>query len=263
MDVEFAQLVALLSALWWPFCRVMAMLSAAPLLGEAMVPVTVRVLLSLALAVVLMPASQATALAVNPMSLQGVAVAAEQALLGFVLGLAFHLTLAVINLLGFLLSSQLGLAMAVMNDPMNGSSSDVVSGLLGVLCMLVFFAIDGHLLLVGVVGASFKAWPVGAGLAALSLETIAYNIAWVFSAALLLALPVIFSTLLVQIGLGWLNRVAPSLNLFSLGFSVVTLFGLFMLSQLLSAVPAHYLRLTERVLELIDHGLKAGVPGHG
>jgi len=263
MDVEFVQLVGLLSALWWPFCRVMAMLSAAPLLGEAMVPVTVRVLLSLALAVVLMPVSQSTAMAVNPWSLQGVAVAAEQAMLGFVLGLAFHLTLAVINLLGFLLSSQLGLAMAVMNDPMNGNSSDVVSGLLGVLCMLVFFAIDGHLLLVGVVGASFKAWPVGSGLAALSLATIAYNIAWVFSAALLLALPVIFSTLLVQIGLGWLNRVAPSLNLFSLGFSVVTLFGLFMLSQLLSAVPAHYLRLTERVLELIDHGLKAGVPGHG
>lgn len=185
MDVEFVQLVGLLSALWWPFCRVMAMLSAAPLLGEAMVPVTVRVLLSLALAVVLMPISQSTALTVNPWSLQGVAVAVEQAMLGFVLGLAFHLTLAVINLLGFLLSSQLGLA-----------------------------------------------------------------------------LPVIFSTLLVQIGLGWLNRVAPSLNLFSLGFSVVTLFGLFMLSQLLSAVPAHYLRLTERVLELIDHGLKAGVPGH-
>jgi len=85
---------------------------------------------------------------------------------------------------------------------------------------------------------------------------------FLLSSQLGLALPVIFSTLLVQIGLGWLNRVAPSLNLFSLGFSVVTLFGLFMLSQLLSAVPAHYLRLTERVLELIDHGLKAGVPGH-
>lgn len=258
MEVEFSQLLTLLSALWWPFCRVMAMFSAAPMVGESMVPVTVRVMLSLALAVVLMPISQSTALDISPWSLQGVVAAGEQALLGFVLGLAFHLTMAVITVLGFLVSSQLGLSMAVMNDPMNGSSSDVISGMLVMLCMLVFFSVDGHLLFVQVLGASFKAWPVGSGILQLSIETVAYNVAWVFSAAVLLALPVIFSTVVVQVGMGLLNRVAPSLNLFSLGFSLVTLFGLFMLTQMLSHVPGHYLRMTERVLEMIDHGLRTG-----
>ncbi|MFT7772909.1 flagellar biosynthetic protein FliR [Roseateles sp.] len=262
MDVVFPQLLALLSGLWWPFCRTLAMLSAAPLIGEAMVPVSVRVLLSLVLAVVLLPVSQSTAIAgINPWSLQGVAAAAEQAVLGFVLGLAFHLAMAAITVLGYLLSSQLGLAMAVMNDPLNGSSSDVISALLSVLCMLVFFSVDGHLLLLGVLGQSFKAWPVGSGLLSISLETVAYNVAWVFSAALLLALPVVLSTFVVQMGLGLLNRVAPTLNLFSLGFAVVTLFGLFMLSQMLSFVPAHYLRMTERVLEMIGQGLRGGA-GH-
>ncbi|WP_349744263.1 flagellar biosynthetic protein FliR [Roseateles cavernae] len=261
MELEFAQLVTLLSALWWPFCRVMAMLSAAPMIGEAMVPISARVLLSLALAVVLMPISQATALSVDPWSMAGVLAAAEQALLGFVLGLAFHLAMAVITVLGFLLSSQLGLSMAVMNDPMNGSSSDVITALLSMLCMLVFFTVDGHLLFVQVLGGSFKVWPVGSGIAGLNMDTVAYNLAWVFSAALLLALPVIFSTLVVQMGLGLLNRVAPSLNLFSLGFSLVTLFGLFMLSQILAHVPAHYLRMTQQVLDMIDRGLKSGA-GH-
>jgi flagellar biosynthetic protein FliR len=254
-QIQFSQIVVGLSALWWPFCRVLAMLSAAPLLGEGMLPISVRVLLSLVLAVVLMPASQSTALAINPMSLQALLATGEQALLGFVLGLAFHLVVAVITVLGFLLSSQLGLAMAVMNDPMNGASSDVISGLLNVLCMLVFFSVDGHLLLTGVIGASFKAWPVGGGLAALSMQTVVYNIAWVFSAAVLLALPVIFSTLVVQIGMGYLNRVAPSLNLYSLGFSLVTLFGLFMLVQILKAVPEHYLQMTHKVLEMIERDL--------
>lgn len=261
MEVEFSQLLVLLNGLWWPFCRVMAMLSAAPMIGESMVPVTVRVLLALALAVILMPISQSTALTINPFSLQGVAAAGEQALLGFLLGLAFHLAQAVITVLGFLLASQLGLAMAVMNDPMNGSSSDVITALLSMLCMLVFFSVDGHLLFVNVLGASFKAWPVGSGLLSLSIETIAYNVAWVFSAALLLALPVVFSTLVVQMGMGLLNRVAPSLNLFSLGFALVTLFGLFMLTQMLAYIPAHYLRMTQQVLELIERGLRTGV-GH-
>jgi flagellar biosynthetic protein FliR len=256
MEAEIKLLLPLLSALWWPFCRCMAMFSAAPMLGEAMVPVTVRVLLSLALAVVLMPISQSTALAINPWSMPGIAAAAEQALLGFVLGLAFHLAMAAITVLGFLVSSQLGLAMAVMNDPMNGSSTDVITALLSTLCMLVFFAVDGHLLFVQVLGASFKAWPVGAGVMNLSMETVAYNVAWVFSAALLLALPVIFSTFVVQFGFGLLNRVAPTLNLFSLGFAVVTVFGLFMLTQIVRFIPGHYIRMSGQVLEMIHHGLK-------
>lgn len=258
MEILYAQLPTLLTGLWWPFCRVMAMLSAAPMLGEATVPVSIRALLSLVLAVVLMPISQSTALAVSPWSLQGIAVAGEQALLGFLLGLAFHMAMAVITLLGFLLSSQIGLSMAIMNDPMNGASSDVVSALLTVLCMLTFFAVDGHLLLVSVLGGSFRAWPVGSGVLSLSMETVVYNIAWVFSAAMLLALPVVFATLVVQIGMGLLNRIAPSLNLFSLGFAVVTLFGLFMLGQMLSQVPTHYLEMTRRWLDLLEHGLKAG-----
>lgn len=253
--LPFNQLVAMLSALWWPFCRVLAMFSASPIVGESMVPVTVRVLLSLVLAVVLMPASQATAQAINPLSMHALVATGEQAILGFALGLAFHLVVSVVTTLGFLLSSQLGLSMAVMNDPMNGASSDVVTGLLNVLCMLTFFSVDGHLLLTGVLGASFKAWPVGAGLNTLAMQTVVYNVAWVLSAAMLLALPVVFSTLVVQIGMGYLNRVAPSLNLYSLGFSLVTLFGLFMLTQVMVHVPEHYLAMTRQVLDMIDKDL--------
>lgn len=261
MEWEVAQLVPLLNAIWWPFCRALAFLSAAPMVGEAMVPVTLRVLLSLTLAVVLMPVSQATALAIDPWSLAGAVASAEQALLGLVLGLAFHLAMAVITVLGYLLSSQLGLAMAVMNDPLNGASSDVISALLTVLCMLAFFSADGHLLFIQVLGGSFHAWPVGAGLSTLKMQTLAYNLAWVFAAALLLALPVVLATLVVQVGMGLFNRIAPALNLFSLGFSLITLFGLFMLTRVLAHVPGHYMRMTRQVLEMIDRQLRTGGGG--
>ena len=257
MEPVFNQLLGLLGAVWWPFCRTMALLSAAPVLGENMMPVTVRVLLSLVLAVVLMPMAQ-PAVAIDPFSMHGVVAALEQAVIGFVLGLAFHLTMSAILVLGFLASSQMGLAMAVMNDPMNGQSSDVVSSLLYMMCILVFFAIDGHLVITGVLGASFQAWPVGQGLATLQLKTLPLAVAWVFSAALLLALPVVFATVVVQFGTGLLNRVAPALNLFSLGFAIVTVFGLFMLTQVVRFVPEHYIRMTQQVLDLIHRGLRAG-----
>jgi flagellar biosynthetic protein FliR len=252
MEPLFGKLPVLLSALWWPFCRALAMFSAAPILGENMVPVTVRVLLSLVLAIVMLPIAHAPA-AIDPFSMHGVLATVQQALIGFTIGFAFHLTIAAVMTLGYLVSSQMGLSMAVMNDPMNGTSSDVVSTLLYILCIIVFFSIDGHLVLVGVLGESFRAWPVGQGFAITALQGLALNVAWVFSAALLLAVPVIFSALVVQIGFGFLNRVAPSLNLFSLGFSLVTVFGLFMLVRMLRFVPEHYVRMTGRVLEMLRH----------
>ena len=91
---------------------------------------------------------------------------------------------------------------------------------------MVFFSIDGHLILAQVIGASFNAWPVGGPLDTTTLRDIAYNVAWVFSAALLLAIPVVFSTMVVQMGFGMLNRIAPALNLYSLGFAAIDLFGL-------------------------------------
>jgi flagellar biosynthetic protein FliR len=254
-------LLPIISALWWPFCRIMALLSTAPVIGDALVPVPVRALLSVVLAFLMLPLTQGAVMP-DPFSLAGVVVMVEQAVIGGVIGLALQLTMAVVNMLGFLVSSQVGFSMAQMNDPLNGQQSDVISGLLGIVAMLVFFAVDGHLVLAGVLGQSFRAWPVGGAAwenaENLLLQTVALNVGWVFSAAILLALPIVFSTMVVQIGFGFLNRVAPSLNLFSLGFSLVTLFGLMMLVQVVRFIPEHYVQMTNQVLEMLQQQMRAG-----
>lgn len=268
MEPVFAQLLPVLTAIWWPFCRILAMFLGAPVLGEAVTPVTVRILIALVLAIVMLPltggvggqfAGQYTA--IDPFSLHGVVATIEQAVIGFVLGLAFHFAMAAIGVLGYMVTSQMGLAMAVMNDPLNGQSSDVVSALLSTLAIIIFFAIDGHIVIATVIGQSFKAWPLGQGYGPLLLNTVAYNIAWIFSAAMLLAIPVVFATIVVQIGFGFLNRVAPSLNLFSLGFAVVTIFGLMMLGELVRFIPEHYISMTNQVLEMIRQQMQ--VASHG
>ena len=261
MEQVLANFVPLLSALWWPFVRAMAMLSAAPVIGEAMVPVTVRMLVSLVLAILMAPVSGSQGMAIEPISMAGVAATVEQAVIGGVLGLAFHFAMSVIATLGFVVSSQVGFSLAVMNDPLNGTSSDVISALLAMLAILVFFGIDGHLVITGVLGASFKAWPLGGGYGTLLLQTVAWNVAWIFSAAMLLAIPIVFSTMVVQLGFGFLNRVAPTLNLFALGFSMITIFGLLMLGQVVRFIPAHYIRMSNQVLDMIQQQMRA--TGHG
>jgi flagellar biosynthetic protein FliR len=260
MESVLGQLLPLLNAWWWPFVRVLAMLSAVPVLGDTMVPVTVRVLTALVLSILMLPLTH-NALPIDPISVQGVAATLEQAVIGGVLGLAFHFSTAVIMVLGYLVSSQIGFSVAVMNDPINGQSSDVVSALLSMLTIIVFFAIDGHLVVAGVIGGSFQAWPLGGGYHPLLLQTVAWNVAWIFAAAMLLAVPIVFATLVVQIGFGFLNRVAPTLNLFALGFSVITIFGLMMLSQVVRFIPEHYIRMTGRVLEMIRQQMQAAYHG--
>ena len=142
MEPVLAQLLPMLTAIWWPFCRILAMFIGAPVLGEAVTPVTVRILIALVLAVLMLPATGGVGgYAIDPFSLHGVVATIEQALIGFVLGLAFHFAMSVIGVLGFMVSSQMGFSMAVMNDPMNGQSSDVVSALLSVLSIIVFLSL--------------------------------------------------------------------------------------------------------------------------
>nr|WP_315212727.1 flagellar biosynthetic protein FliR [uncultured Duganella sp.] len=265
MEPVLAQLLPMLTAIWWPFCRILAMFIGAPVLGEAVTPVTVRILIALVLAVLMLPITGGSGgvggYDIDPFSMHGVVATIEQALIGFVLGLAFHFAMSVIGVLGFMVSSQMGFSMAVMNDPMNGQSSDVVSALLSVLSIIVFFAIDGHLVISNIIGQSFRAWPLGQGYTPMLLNAVAYNVAWIFSAAMLLAIPIVFSTLVVQLGFGFLNRVAPSLNLFALGFSVITIFGLVMLAEVVRFIPEHYVRMTNQVLELIRQQMQVAANG--
>lgn len=243
-------LLAWLQTFWWPFARIMALLSFAPIFGDATVPPRVRITLALVMAVVVMP-SAPTPHAVDPLSLTAVVLTLEQIAIGAALGIGLQFATTALYIFGFLSASQTSLAMAMMNDPINGSSSDALSLLAGIVGMLLFFALDIHLLLAGIIATSFDAWPIGQAISNLSLQTVAYNIGWVFAAGFLLATPIIFGAMLVQMGFGFMTRIAPSLNIFALGFSVVTLFGLTMLAFMLRHLPEHYRHMTQRTLDML------------
>lgn len=215
-----------------------------------------RVLFALLLSVIALPETRD--IDVHVFSAHGVLVSAEQILIGLLFGTAFHLVHAVFMLLGYLVSSQMGLAMAVMNDPLNGSSSDIVSGLMLVTSILLFFSVDAHLIVVQVLYSSFKVWPVGREVDLLSLRPIIYQITWVLSTTSLLAAPLVFSTIVLQIGKSYLSRATPSINLFSLGFTITTVFGLLMLGGMMDSLPDHYIKMTAHVLEILEFDLGAG-----
>jgi len=63
----------------------------------------------------------------------------------------------------------------------------------------------------------------------------------------LIELATTFVMLIVQSCFGLLNRISPTLNLFSLGFPISMLFGLLCNSMMMTNIPGHYLNLTNEI----------------
>jgi flagellar biosynthetic protein FliR len=256
--MQVGQYLQWLTNHWWPFCRIMAVLALAPLFNYRALPLRVRVLLALGLTLALGRALPQPP-AVDPLSLQGVVMTLEQIAFGLLLGLALQLVFAAFTLVGAVVSTQMGLSMAMLNDPVNGvSSSPILYQIYFVLLAFLFFASDVHLVTVSVLYQSFVHWPLGSGLHYAGMGMLLQSFAWVFAAATLIAVPMMFCMMLVQFCFGLLNRISPAMNLFSLGFPSTIVSGLLLIPFTLPNVSENYLNLTRQLLDGIAVMLRNG-----
>jgi flagellar biosynthetic protein FliR len=97
--------------------------------------------------------------------------------------------------------------------------------MIGFLALLMFLGIDGHLMILSTLTQSFRALPIGMLPGSATWANLANAVAIVFSAGLLLALPIIVALLITNTALGVLGRVAPQLNLIVIGFPVTIALG--------------------------------------
>jgi len=242
---------------WWPFCRIMAIFTLAPLLNHKAFTKQARFLLALSLTIALGGALP-DAPDVDPLSAQGALLTLEQIVFGLILGLAMQLVFTIFTIVGEVVATQMGMSMARLNDPVNGVASSIIYQVYFVLLAFLFFAVDGHLLTVVVLFKSFAYWPVGSGLSYFSFERMIGAISWVFSAAMMLSLPMVFCTFLVQFCFGLLNRISPTLNLFSLGFPISIIVGLLCIYFTLPGLPESYVKLTRELLDTIEQMMQGG-----
>lgn len=259
--LQASELLQLLLAYWWPFCRIMALFSLAPLFNHKALPPQVRILLALALTLGL-AGSLPPPPEIEPLSLFGLAVALEQVAFGLLLGLGLQMVFAVYTLVGGVVATPMGLSMAQVNDPVNAvSSSPILYQVYFALLVFLFFTIDGHLITASILYQSFIHWPIGSGLHYDGFATVLQAFAWVLSAAALIGAPVVFCMMLVQFCFGLLNRISPAMNLFSLGFPIAITSGLLLIYFTLPNIAESYLHLTRELLDNLDVMLRSDSDG--
>jgi flagellar biosynthetic protein FliR len=231
MDYSFPNIEAQLTLWMLAMIRPGTAFMVSPIFGAAAVPVQLRILLALALAI---PVAAGGNIAVPPegmVSLSGVIMILSEALIGLAIGFALQIGFAAALVAGETISNTMGLGFAAMNDPASGQASPAIGQFLSVFATFLFLALDGHLLLAAIIVDSFSTLPAGQQF--LSFAAIGAVVKFgsiLFAAAMLIALPTGFALILVQIMFGIISRSAPTLNLFAVGLPATLMIGVLMLA---------------------------------
>lgn len=225
-----AQLNAWIVAFIYPTVRVLALVSTAPFLSNAALPRRTRLIFGLAVSIALIPTLPAMP-RIAPDSGLGVAMLAQQVLIGVAMGFSMRVVFAGVEMAGFLVSSQMGLGFATNYDPQSAANTAVVSEFFTLLATMIFLSMNGHLLYIAALAQSFATIPVapemlGAG----SWLALAKMGSKIFMIGVMLALPAVVALLITNMALGVLNRAAPQLNLFAIGFPITLSLGFIILS---------------------------------
>ncbi|WP_428239438.1 flagellar biosynthetic protein FliR [Gynuella sp.] len=255
IELTDAQISSWVSHLLWPFFRITAFFMIVPLFGSRLVPVPIRILLSLITTLMLYPVLPKMP-DIEALALTNIVIIAQQFVIGFALGFLALTLFQVFILAGQTIAMQMGLGYASMVDPANGVSVTVLSQWFLTIVTLIFVSMNGHLVVFEVLVESFYTVPVGQGFIS---EQGAFELAqwggWMFASAISIALPAVASLLLVNLSFGIMARTAPAMNIFSLGFPVTMVVGLFVLwlsfSGVLSVIRTHMLELTDMMKNIV------------
>lgn len=249
--VTYAQLNVWLTAFLWPFTRIAALVAASPMFGHSALPARVKIALAafitLIVAPTLPPMPQVTVF-----SATGVWIMVMQLLIGAALGFAMQLVFAAVEMAGSLVGLQMGLGFATFFDPGSNASAQVIASFLNMVALLAFLTFNGHLQVIAALIGSFQSVPIAAAVyGPPGMRTLVEWGGAIFSAGLLLSLPVVIALLVASLSLGILNRAAPQIGVFQIGFSVTLLVGMLLIMLMLPNMIPFFAHLVDSGVDVM------------
>lgn len=203
------------------------MLVSAPLLSHKGIPSWTKVGFAVLFALVLVPL-QGDNLPAAPQQLGDVAVGViRESLFGLALGLGMNLVFIGMQMGSHIVGMQMGFGLGGIFDPVSGVENGVLDQFYALVATLIFFTINGHYMVIQTLAETVRAVPPGTfdPFTVHSTAGIAALMAGLMVSAIRVAMPVMVALFLADLGLGFVARVVPQMNILMVGMPVKVIVG--------------------------------------
>ena len=243
------------------FVRVGAILFALPIFGDEPVSVRVRVLLSLAVCMAIIPVLPADWTAAQPRDLLEFGLAAgQQAIIGLIIGFVakviFDGLVAAASICGY----QMGFGTASLMMPGANDHMDAFQAFHRVLVIIIFFSLNLHHLFFEAIFQTFQF--IKPGHLHMTRDLAEYLLkctSGLFAVALQMAAPILVALSFTTAAMGLVARTVPEFNVFTASFPVSFFVGLMVY---LACIPLFPGWMNDQFLSVKD-GMLAMIKGIG
>src|SRR6056300_1687658 len=241
--------------------RVGAFLVASPFFGSRMIPLQIRIVFSVVLALAVLMVAD---LPDTSMFFSGklIIIIVMEIFIGISAGMVLTICFGAVQLAGEKIAATSGLSFASQLDPANGSQSPVISQIFSLFLLVLFFSANGHLVIFELLYKSYETLPLGSlndlnSMFALGIEASSM----IYEQAVIIVLPIVSLLFLMNLGIGFITKSAPQLNLFSFGFPLTILGTFFALYFSVDALQFVFGELIDKALGLVEVVLAGGNDG--
>jgi flagellar biosynthetic protein FliR len=247
MVIEYHAIIDWLTQYVLPFARISGMLMAMVIIGTRTVSPRIRLFLALTIVVVAMPVLPKTT-SLDLFSINAVIQIGLQTFIGIAIGLVTRIVFETFVIAGQTIAMQTGLGFASLIDQNTGVSVPALGQMFVMMMTLIFLSLDGHLKLIEIIVVSFESLPIDqSALFFVQLDRMLYWAETMFTTAFMMVLSAIVALLVMNLSLGVMTRSAPQLNIFAVGFPIMTVVGLSIIWLLLKSFLPFF-------INQVDHG---------
>jgi flagellar biosynthetic protein FliR len=212
------------------FGRAAGLLFAAPIFQGRMIPVQLKVMLALGLALIVAPFIKFNSdlLQTNPWITAGFLL--QEILVGLIMGFVVNLTFYTVQVTGYFLDVPMGFGMINILDPASGTEMPLFGQFNFILAGLIFLVMNGHHTLIVSFVKSFQV--VQPGLFFLKKEAVGLFVqafSQMFYLGVKISIPILGTIFLTDIALGIMAKLMPQINIFVVGFSIKIIVGFLVL----------------------------------
>ena len=249
MNLDYQTMIRVFSQVIWPIGRIGGLMLAVPVFSSVMFSARIKVFFIFVLSWI---CSSFVPPQLSFLHFDGryIVYIMQELSFGLLMGFILQLVFQIFVLGGQIISMQAGLGFAVMVDPSSKASVPLVSQFYLMMTTMIFLALNGHLAILEALIESFRLMPIGHVPVDNNMIWGVIDFSgWMFKEAVLISIPATLSLLIVSLSFGIMTRVAPQLNIFSLGFPITLLMAFLIMKISLNSVGT-------QMEESIQHGMQ-------